>query len=67
MEHHSIIAESKSGKILNAVSHIPNETSSDNSPQPFLTKAQLERIEKNKSKAQTLRKSKLIAHPYSKK
>lgn len=31
-----------------------------------LTKAQIDRIEKNKLKAQTLKKSKLIAHPYSK-
>lgn len=32
-----------------------------------LTKAQLERIEKNKLKAETLKKTKLIAHPYAKK
>lgn len=31
-----------------------------------LSKAQLDRIEKNRQKAITLRKSKLVAHPYSK-
>lgn len=31
-----------------------------------LIKAQLERIEKNRQKAITLRKSKLVAHSYSK-
>lgn len=39
---------------------------SEESPEQPLTKAQLERIEKNKQRALTLKKSKLIAHPYSK-
>lgn len=42
-------------------------TNGSSSSEPSLTKAQLDRIEKNKQKAQTLKKSKLIAHPYSKK
>lgn len=58
------------GKKRQSVSNLKQQRkmaeNDSSTPETSLTKAQLERIEKNKLKAQTLKKSKLIPHPYSK-